>query len=51
VRSVRLLSQAPFPGLNAAAVLAVSQWQFDPGRINGEPVAVIFNLTIRFRVH
>ena len=51
VRSVRLLTQSPFPDLNAAAVLAVSKWQFDPGRLEGQPVDVLFNLTIRFLVH
>ena len=48
VRSVRLITQAPYPSLNGAAVMAISKWQFEPGRLNGQPVDVIFNLTIRF---
>ena len=31
-------------------MLAVSQWKFAPGRLAGEPVDVIFNLTINFKV-
>jgi TonB family protein len=50
VRSVRLITQAPFPALNASALMAMSKWQFDPGRLNGQPVDVVFNLTIRFLV-
>lgn len=50
IRSIRLLTQSPYPDLNAAAVLAASEWMFDPGRLDGKPVDVIFNLTIRFVV-
>jgi hypothetical protein len=49
VRSIRLLKQAPFGDLNASALLAVSQWTFVPGYLDGEPVDVIFNLTINFQ--
>lgn len=37
-------------GLSESAVDAVRQWKFKPGTLNGEPVEVIFNLTINFRV-
>lgn len=50
VRSIRLLQQSPFGSLNAAAVLAVSQWKFKPGMVDGVPVDVVFNLTINFKV-
>jgi protein TonB len=50
VRSVRLLTQSPYPELNGAAVMAISQWTFVPGRLNGRPVDVIFNLTVNFRI-
>jgi TonB family protein len=36
-------------GLSESALTAVKQWQFQPGTLNGEPVDVIFNLTIAFR--
>jgi len=41
----------PLPlGLDQAAIDAVRQWTFRPGTLNGEPVDVIFNLTINFRL-
>lgn len=48
VRSIRLLKKAPFGDLNGAALLALSEWTFVPGYLDGEPVDVIFNLTINF---
>jgi protein TonB len=35
-------------GLTEQAVEAVKQWKFRPGTLNGEPVDVIFNLTVNF---
>lgn len=49
VRSIRLVEQSPFPELNGAALLALSQWQFVPGRVDNEPVDVIFNFTVHFK--
>jgi len=34
-----------------AARDAVLQWKFKPGRLNGEPVPTIFELTVTFRVN
>ena len=51
VRSLRLVRQSPFPELNGAALMALSQWKFNPGSLDGKPVDVIFNLTINFRVN
>ena len=51
VRSLRVLSQAPFPELNGAALMALSQWKFRPGYLDGKPVDVIFNMTINFKVN
>jgi protein TonB len=48
VRDVRLVSQSPWPDLNAAAIFALSQWKFKPGTLDGAPVDVVFNLTVRF---
>jgi protein TonB len=35
-------------GLNEQAVEAVKKWRFHPGTLNGEPVEVIFTLTVNF---
>jgi protein TonB len=35
-------------GLSQQAVEAVKQWKFRPGTLNGEPVDVLFNLTVNF---
>ena len=51
VREIRLLSQSPYPELNAAALQAVAKWKFKPGTLDGQPVDVIFNLTLNFRPH
>jgi protein TonB len=41
----------PLPdGLSEAAVDAVKQWSFKPAELNGEPVDVLFNLTINFKL-
>jgi TonB family protein len=33
-----------------AAVAAIKQWRFEPARCDGTPVAVYYNLTVRFRL-
>ncbi|MGH9458800.1 MAG: energy transducer TonB, partial [Thermoanaerobaculia bacterium] len=48
VRNPRILIQTPIADLNTAALRAVSQWTFEPGRLDGEPVDVIFHLTVNF---
>jgi protein TonB len=50
LRSLRLVEQSPFPELNRAATEAMAQWTFAPALLDGEPVDVIFNLTVNFRV-
>jgi TonB family protein len=50
VRNIRLVAQSPFPDMNGAAVVAMSKWTFAPGRLRGEPVDVLFHLTINFRL-
>jgi len=49
VRSIRLLKKAPFADINGAALLALSEWTFVPGYLDGKPVDVIFNLTVNFQ--
>jgi TonB family protein len=48
VRAIQLVKQSPFPEVNSAAILALSQWTFEPGRLRGEPVDVVFSLTVNF---
>jgi TonB family protein len=38
-------------GLDDAAVAAAREWQFEPGTLNGKPVAVAINLVLEFRLH
>lgn len=47
VTGVEVLKPEPF-GLTEAAVAAVERWRFEPARLDGEPVAVYFQLTVRF---
>ncbi len=49
VTEARVLEPLPF-GLDAAALQAVKQWKFQPGTLNGQPVPVYYNLTVRFRI-
>ena len=49
VEDVRLLKSRA-PELDAAAMNAVRQWTFEPGRAEGQPVPVIFSLTINFKL-
>jgi len=50
VRAINLLLQSPYPELNGAALQAIAQWTFEPGRLHGVPVDVSFNLTVNFIV-
>jgi TonB family protein len=47
---VRVLKPLPF-GLDQAAADAVQRWKFRPGTLNGQPVDVIFNLTVNFKLN
>lgn len=47
VHSVKILKGLPL-GLAESAVDTVRQWTFEPATRNGAPVAVFFNLTVRF---
>ena len=50
VTNVQVLKPLPF-GLDQAAVDAVRRWKFRPGTLNGQPVDVIFNLTVNFKLN
>ena len=47
VEQVRVLKGLPL-GLSEKAEEAVKQWKFKPGTLNGDPVPVIFDLTVNF---
>ena len=49
VTNVKILKTLPM-GLDQAAADAVYRWKFRPATLNGEPVAVLFNLTANFRL-
>ena len=36
------------PGFEEAAIKAVSKWEYTPTLLNGQPVAVLMNVTVRF---
>ena len=38
-------------GLDRQAVLAVEQWRFNPGRVNGVPVDVLISVIVDFRIY
>ncbi len=48
VQEVQVLRGAPF-GMTEAAVEAVRGWRFRPATRDGDPVAVYYQLTVRFR--
>src|SRR5947209_5869566 len=47
VEQVKVLKGLPM-GLSEQAVEAVKKWRFRPGTLNGDPVEVIFSLTVNF---
>ena len=49
VSDAEVLKPLPY-GLDETAVVAVKQWKFKPGTINGEPVDVIYIITMNFRL-
>lgn len=49
VKDAVVLKELP-GGLSASALEAVKQWTFQPALKNGEPVDVVFNLTINFKL-
>ena len=49
VKDVRVLKGLP-EGLNQAATDAIRSWRFEPATLHGEPVKVLYNLTINFRL-
>jgi len=50
LRDVRVVRSLGF-GLDEKALEAVRQWRFDPARKNGQPVAVVVNIEVNFRLY
>jgi len=49
VSRVRALKRL-HPSVDEAALEAIRQWRFEPALLDGEPVAVHYNLTVNFRL-
>lgn len=49
VRKIIVLKRLP-RGLDDAAIDAIRLWRFKPGTVDGQPVDVIFNLTVHFKI-
>jgi protein TonB len=49
VESIRVLQSVPL--LNDAAIRAVTQWRYTPGRMGGRPVKVYLTIRVDFRLH
>ena len=49
VEDVEVIRELPL-GLTEQAIEALEQWTFEPATLDGEPVAVYYNLTFNFRL-
>lgn len=49
LRSPRILQPLEAPTLSYAALEAMKHWQFEPGKVNNEPVEVFYNLTVNYK--
>lgn len=49
VEDVEVVQRLPL-GLTEAAIESLRQWTFEPATLDGEPVAVFYNLTFNFRL-
>jgi len=38
-------------GLDLAALDAISQWRFQPAKMNGTPIAVLISVEVNFRLY
>ena len=50
VTSPHVLKPLAAPTLSYAALEAVKQWRFEPGRIGGESVPGICNLSVNYKI-
>ena len=47
--SPRIVQALPAPTLSFAALEALKKWQVEPAKANGEPVDVVFQLTVNYK--
>lgn len=50
VTELEVLRSLPY-GLTESALRAVGRWRFEPSTLDGRPVAVLYNLTVRFELN
>jgi TonB family protein len=48
-KSPRVLKALPAPTLSYAALEALKSWEFEPARIDGRPVPVVFHFTVNYK--
>lgn len=49
VREPRIVTPLPAPSLSYAALEAVKGWRFEPARVAGQPIDVVYNLTVKYK--
>ena len=49
VREPRIVTPLPAPTLSYAALEAVKRWRFEPARMAGQPIDVVYNLTVKYK--
>jgi protein TonB len=42
---------SPGPEFTKAAIEAAKRWRFEPAKLNAQPVAVLINITMEFRLY
>ena len=47
---IRVIRSLDPEGLDQQAVLAASQWEFEPGRLAGQPVNVVVTIALDFSI-
>ena len=47
VKQPRII-RSPAPTVSYAALEAIKQWRFKPGKVGGTPVPVVFHITFNF---
>ena len=46
----RIVHALPAPTLSFVALEALKNWKFEPARQNGEPVSIVFDLTVHYKL-
>ena len=51
ILDARVLGDPPSPDFASAALAAVRTWQYEPTRLNGEPVEVLTTISVNFSLN